>query len=68
MNLMVPSRPVVDVAAYVRLRAFSNGIRNVDVQPAPRIRTSISCMAAVYTIFDVGGFLKREDVVELEPG
>jgi hypothetical protein len=60
LNLMVPSRPVVDVAAYVKLRAFSNGTRNVEVQPAPRMRTSISCMsAAIVMIFDVGCFLER---------
>lgn len=37
---MVPSRPVVVVAAWLIFEALRRGSRKVDVQPAPRIRRS----------------------------
>lgn len=37
-------RPVVVVRAKVRLEFDRRGRRKVDVQPAPRIRRSISCI------------------------
>lgn len=40
LNLKVPSRPVVVVAAYVTFSFSSRGIRNVEVHPAPRMRMS----------------------------
>lgn len=40
LNLRVPSRPVVVVAAYLTLFFSHKGIRKVDVHPAPRMRMS----------------------------
>lgn len=40
MNGIVLSRPVVVVAAWLMERDERRGMRNVDAQPAPRIRTS----------------------------
>jgi len=47
VNFMVPSRPVVEVAAWVMLCRFRSGRRKVDVQPAPRIRRSTCCILLV---------------------
>ncbi len=47
LNFRVESRPVVVVAAWVMERAVRRGMRKVDVQPAPRMRMSISFMAVV---------------------
>ena len=38
-NFIVPSRPVVVVAAWVMFRLASKGMRNWLVQPAPRMRS-----------------------------
>lgn len=40
LNLYVPSRPVVVVAAYEMFFFSRRGIRKVEVQPAPRMRIS----------------------------
>jgi hypothetical protein len=40
LNLYVPSRPVVVVAAYEILSFSRRRMRKVDVHPAPRIRRS----------------------------
>ena len=45
LNFRVPSRPVVDVAACVIFLASKRGSRNVDVQPAPRIRILTSLIS-----------------------
>ena len=40
LNGIVPSRPVVVVAACVTAADFSCGIKKIEVQPAPSIRKS----------------------------
>ena len=42
LNLMVSSRPVVVVAAWVMVRDESSGRRNWESQPAPRTRKETS--------------------------
>lgn len=45
---MVDSRPLRVVAANLRLEAFSWGMRNWEVQPAPRIRMFTIVFAEFY--------------------
>lgn len=49
---MVPSRPVVVVAACVILRDWRRGMRKVEVHPAPRISisTGSGCFISVISL------------------
>ena len=58
---MVDSRPLRVVAANLRLEAFSWGMRNWEVQPAPRIRI----FTIVFAEFYIGCWWGRQGWVVL---